>query len=66
MKPLNRAFRNLLIYFFIVAVAAYFIYGGVNTVTYEDVGFTYFMQQLENKNVESVTIFERDRVVKES
>ncbi|MCX7831724.1 MAG: ATP-dependent zinc metalloprotease FtsH [Actinobacteria bacterium] len=63
---MNRALKNLLIYFFIVAVAAYFIYGGVSSVTYEEVGFTYFIQQVENKNVESVTIFERDHIIKGS
>lgn len=63
---MNRALKNLLIYFFIVAVVAYFIYGGINNVTYEEVGFTYFIEQVENKNVESVTIFERDHVIKGS
>lgn len=61
---MNRAFRNLIIYFFIIAIAAYFIYGGINSVTYEEVGFTYFIEQLENENVESVTIFERDHIIK--
>jgi len=61
---LNKAVKNLLIYFFIIAVAAYFVYGGVNNITYENIGFTHFISQLESKNVQSVTILERDHIVR--
>lgn len=61
---MNRVIKNLLIYFFIIAVAAYFIYGGVNSISYEEVGFTHFINQLEAKNVQSVTILERDHIVR--
>lgn len=61
---MNRAIKNLIIYFFIIALAAYFIYGGMTNINYQEVGFTYFMRQVESKNVESVTIFERDHIIK--
>ncbi len=61
---MNRVFKNLIIYFFIVAIAMYFIYGGLGKTDYKEVGFTYFINQLEAKNVQNVTILERDRIIK--
>lgn len=60
---MKRTFRNLIIYFFLILLAAYFIYGGMNRTSYAEISFRDFMTQLEARNVESVTILERDHVI---
>jgi cell division protease FtsH len=61
---LNRVVKNLFIYFVIVAIAAYFIYGGASRINYAEISFNGFINELEKGNVRKVTILERDHIIR--
>lgn len=60
---MNRTLRNIFLYIILVAVALYFVYGGVSEKEVKKINFRDFIVQLENRNVKAVTLLERDRII---
>ena len=56
--------RNIILYLVLIAVAFYFIYGGVEKPQVQQMNFREFIVQLERGNVQSVTVLERDHIIK--